>query len=178
MTYKIVLISIALLIMSAGVIVRIAGVNEVDNPDQSDVLSEKTDQHEEIITTTPTLTIDKQDSDENAVAAGSIKSQDPDLSDESNNRVDLKEYIYPGSEVLSEGESNLELTTSDSPQSVTDWYKNRINNFGMNVTSFVTTSVNGRVLNKLVGSSGKVEVRVEINKTPDSDTVFVIITSK
>ena len=76
---------------------------------------------------------------------------------------------YPGSVSVSADV----FTTPDSPQTVTAWYKDQINQMKFNVKTFVQTSANEKVLNKLVASNGQTEVYVEISKNP-SDSITLI----
>jgi hypothetical protein len=87
-------------------------------------------------------------------------------------------FHYPGASVTSSTNTPLELTTHDSPASVTDWYKNKINATGMNVKSFVTTTANEKVVNKLVAANGGQEISVDITKDPGSTTVKIIVEIK
>lgn len=83
------------------------------------------------------------------------------------------DFIYPGSTKISGDSSSITLQSSDSPQVITNWYKNKIKSMGLSATSFVTTSTNDNVLNKLVASNGTKEVRVEITKKSDSSIVII-----
>ena len=78
---------------------------------------------------------------------------------------------YPGSTFVSEGV----YQSTDSPTQITAWYKDQINQMKFNVKTFVQTSANEKVLNKLVASNGKTEVYVEISKNPpDSQTTITL----
>lgn len=82
-------------------------------------------------------------------------------------------FEYPNSRrIRVEGEIMV-LETQDSPQVVTNWYKEKIRQLNMNAKSFVQTTTNGDVLNKLAGSDGKIEVRVEITKKKDQQVVMI-----
>lgn len=81
--------------------------------------------------------------------------------------------IYPSAKVTLNSSSEINLETSDSAESVTNWYKNYINTNGMNTTSFVTTNTNANVLNRLVGSGNGKKIDVEISRN-SSDSVTKI----
>lgn len=84
----------------------------------------------------------------------------------SNSQPNSNGWQYPGS---SGGGGSY--TTSDDPNTVTNWYKQKIENNGMNTTSYVTNSVNGNINNQLVGSNGSSQVKVSITKgESDSQT--------
>ena len=52
----------------------------------------------------------------------------------------------------------------DNYEKILQKYKDKIKEKGMSVTSFVTTSANGNILNKLSGASGNEEVNIEIKR--------------
>ena len=84
-------------------------------------------------------------------------------------------YKYPNSEVASSNNSELKLYSTDSENIITDWYKEKIKESGMNVRTFVVTRTGGSVLNKLVGGDGESELRVEISKNPDDPEVEISV---
>jgi hypothetical protein len=67
-------------------------------------------------------------------------------------------FVYPGAILI--GDNTYQ--SSDDPAKITNWYKNKINGAGMNVTSFIVTSTNDNVLNKLVGANSSTKVSVDI----------------
>jgi len=73
-------------------------------------------------------------------------------------------YVYPNSFNYSKNGNRISFQTVDSPQTVTDWYKAKISSLGFSAQSFVQTSSNDNVLNKLVAANGEKEIRVEISK--------------
>jgi len=85
----------------------------------------------------------------------------------------LSKLQYPNATKESSGENTLVLRSNDDPNSITDWYKEKIIGLGMNTKSFVKTRTNDNVLNKLVGADGKQEIRVEITKQADSSTTEI-----
>jgi hypothetical protein len=92
-----------------------------------------------------------------------------------NQSLNISDFRYPDSIIISEDGNKLELENNDDPKKVTDWYKDRIKSKDLNVTSFVQTSTNGNILNKLVGANSNTEVRVEITKQSDSGKVKISI---
>jgi len=92
--------------------------------------------------------------------------------------LSISKFQYPGASVSSSSNNRLELTTNDSSKTVTDWYKNQINSLGMNTKSFVTTSANDNIVNKLVAADGKDEIRVDITKAPSDASVRIVIELK
>lgn len=73
-------------------------------------------------------------------------------------------FIYPGARVIASTDSSATLESSEDPDKITDWYKGKIKGLGMNVKSFVVTSSNDKVLNKLSAANGKQEINVEISR--------------
>lgn len=90
----------------------------------------------------------------------------------------LSGFQYPGASVNSSSQTRMELTTVDSPTTVTDWYKNKINSTGMNAKSFVTTSANDNVVNKLVAAGNGTEISVDITKSPSDSSVKIVVELK
>lgn len=84
-------------------------------------------------------------------------------------------YLYPGAKVVSQSTDEIQLETTDSPQQVTDWYKNYIQENEMNTTSFVTTNTNSNVLNRLVGTGNAKKIDVEIKKTDGEESTKIKI---
>ncbi|MCL5438804.1 MAG: hypothetical protein M1268_02345 [Patescibacteria group bacterium] len=121
-----------------------------------------------LISPTPTVFKEEQNQPSNTPAPIINKNQ---------NSKQNEDLIYPGSVKIKNDNGNLELESLDDAQKITDWYKEKIKGMGMNAKSFVQTKANDKVLNKLVGSNGKKEVRVEISKENNQSTVkiFVIV---
>lgn len=82
-------------------------------------------------------------------------------------------FKYPNSIIISQNASETIYESTDDPKKITDWYKDKIKSMNMNVTSFVQTNTNGNILNKLVGSNGNEEVRIEITKQNNSQIVKI-----
>ncbi|MBI2031187.1 MAG: hypothetical protein HYT08_01095 [Candidatus Levybacteria bacterium] len=74
----------------------------------------------------------------------------------------INNFVYPNSVKTSIGMNNVVMKSSDNPQVITDWYKERIKSLGMNVNSFVQTNTNGNVLNKLVSANSRFKISVNI----------------
>lgn len=91
-----------------------------------------------------------------------------EVKDDSSTNVNfnLSDFRYPDSSQL-ESTDRLVLESSDDPKTITDWYKDKIRNLGFKSKSFVQTSTNGNILNKLVGASSNKQVKVEIEKKAD-----------
>lgn len=83
----------------------------------------------------------------------------------------INDYRYSNSSVKEESGNRLSLESSDDPNAITNWYKEKLKSQNMNVNSFVTTSSNGNILNKLVSANGSIKISVEIlRKSSDNTT--------
>ena len=92
--------------------------------------------------------------------------------------TDITQFRYPGSFIVSLTGTTLSLESSENTDKITDWYKEKIKNQGMNVKTFVVTKTNDNVLNTLVGADGKKEIRVEIKKNSEEQTTHILLTVK
>lgn len=87
----------------------------------------------------------------------------------------LLEFIYPNSKQINISSNILSLESGDLPDSITNWYKDKIKSLGMNTTSFVQTSTNSNVLNKLVGARESKQIKVEISKSASETLVKILV---
>lgn len=117
---------------------------------------------------TPTVIHEENNSSQNSQIPTPIINQNQ-------NSEQSEDLIYSDSIKTKQENSNLELESLDDTQKITDWYKEKIRGMGMNAKSFVQTKANGKVLNKLVGSNGKKEIRVEISKENNQSTVKISV---
>ena len=104
----------------------------------------------------------------------SIKQEVKDDSS-SNQNLNVSDFRYPSSTQISSSDNNLKLESSGDPQVITDWYKEKIRSLGFKSKSFIQTSTNGNVLNKLVGGLGDDEVKVDIEKKANENKTYIII---
>lgn len=87
-------------------------------------------------------------------------------------------FMYPNARQERFEDEKIKLETTDNPDAVTDWYKNKIKSFSMSAKSFVQTNTNGNVLNKLVGDNGEIEVRIEITKKANDSVTKISVAVK
>lgn len=81
---------------------------------------------------------------------------------------DQEEYqqlIYPDSKIVEKSNQAITLTSSDNPDVITAWYKERIKEMGIKSTAFSQTNTNGNVFNNLAASNGSIIIEVSIKKT-------------
>lgn len=90
--------------------------------------------------------------------------------------TDLQVFRYPGSNEVSSDGSGMHLTSADSADAITNWYKNKIKEGGYNTTAFAVTNTNGNVLTKLAGANGHTEIRVEITKKSGGISTQIAVT--
>lgn len=85
------------------------------------------------------------------------------------------DLVYPESQIVVDNGSQLTIRSSDSADQITSWYKQKLTSLGLGVSSFVQTSTNDNVLNKLVVAGNGLEYQIEISKESGQDTVEVQI---
>ncbi len=86
---------------------------------------------------------------------------------------EISSLIYPGSIITSHTGAAFELESTDNAAAITDWYKARIKDRGMNTTSFVQTKTNGNVLNALVATGNRQKISITIKSNELSSTVSI-----
>lgn len=91
-----------------------------------------------------------------------------------NNQLNL-DLKYPNSIIISKNSNETTYESTDDPKKITDWYKDKIKSIGMKATSFVQTSTNGDVLNKLVGANSEKQVKVDISKQNNNILVKIVV---
>src|SRR3990172_11371851 len=64
--------------------------------------------------------------------------------------VSSQAFQYPNSVQVRSENNSTTYESSDDPNLITNWYKDKIKSLNMNAKSFVTTKTNGNILNKLV----------------------------
>ena len=80
-------------------------------------------------------------------------------------------FIYPQSSSI----GGYKYTSNDSPEKITEWYKNKINTEGYNSKSFVTTKSNEKVLNKLSASKNSQTILIEISRNDSNSQTEIYI---
>ena len=90
-------------------------------------------------------------------------------------KENVLDFFYPGATQISFDDDRLILESSDDPEEITDWYKEKFDSFGMRAKAFSQTNVNGNVVNKLVGDNGTIEIRVEITKKKNQQNSKIVV---
>jgi hypothetical protein len=98
------------------------------------------------------------------------------ISDDQDKLIDINDYIYQGAVVIKSSLSELEMSISADPGTVTEWYKDKFTSKGLSVRTFVTTKTNGNIYSEMVGTLESETVRVVIKKNTDSPQVSIIVT--
>lgn len=127
------------------------------------------------LTLTPSLKQNGNISEDNQPTSIQPTSTSTKKSNQSSETI--PDFQYPSSIVVSKTENTATLESTDDPKKITNWYKDKIKALNMNVTTFVQTSTNGNILNKLVGANGNTELRIEITKQNNSQTVNIFVFS-
>lgn len=159
------LIFVAFLILLAGIAINVSNRIKVLNSNGTKpvVLSDETDQ----VIVSPTLAASSEKVEPTASPKLTLPTPTTSGHKESNvgTNTGIESLIYPGAKVISKSSTDLTLESSANDQAVTNWYKNEIKKLGYQVTSFVVTTTNGNVLNKLAASNNSSNLQVEIQKT-------------
>lgn len=83
--------------------------------------------------------------------------------------VQIKDFIYRhNSQVLVKSSTTLKELSSDNPQQITNWYKDKFKHLNLSTNTAVVTETNSSVSNLLAGSLKEQTITVKINKLPDS----------
>jgi len=76
----------------------------------------------------------------------------------------LGNLLYPGAKTIRLSGDSLYLKSSDSPERIAVWYKERIGQMKMAINNFVQTNVNGKTANLLNAADERGKITVEINR--------------
>jgi len=108
-------------------------------------------------------------------AATLLQTNSPTANPTANNNSN-SDWRYPNSTVVSGSGNNITLSSGGDPATITDWYKQKIQNLGMNTKTFVTTNSNNNVLNKLAGAGNNTSINIEIKRNSGDTNTTVIVT--
>ncbi len=170
------LIIMGIVITLVTIVIILAAVRflPINKNQQAAVLGSPTPTSSESPSPTPSPTPAKTVKPKNSVSI-MITTPTPQASSAPMNQGDISEFIYPNSNIVSQSGSSLDLTSSDSPDAIANWYKAKIKSKNMNINTFVTTNVNDKVVDKLVGDSASASVSVEIDKDAGNNQVSMKI---
>lgn len=87
------------------------------------------------------------------------------------------DFQYPGSRMVEKSAGSTSYESPDDPQTITNWYRRKIESLGMPATSFIQTNTNGNILNKLIGAKGSSQWSVEITKTSGDPVARIRVVS-
>jgi len=82
-----------------------------------------------------------------------------------NSNLQLSDFTYPNSSLVSKSGNSQTLQSSDDPQSVSSWYQNRINGLRMGAKSTINTTTNGNTNDVIDAAGGGIEVKINITKS-------------
>jgi flagellar capping protein FliD len=147
-----ILVSVLVIILAVSVVAKNAAKDPVD-------VESPTPTPTESIVESPTPTpIASTSSPTPSAAIKPTASASPSPKPEVTN-----DWVYPGS-------------LTDSTDTITDWYKNKIESMGYNVKSFVKTSANDVVKNVLSAAKLGEEIKVQITKNPGDSVAKIEVT--
>jgi hypothetical protein len=171
---KIILTGLALLILLSGIVLnKISVAGRKNEAEVKNVLSvESSEPSPTDIPSAPSEAIQKQVNQKVEVETFSAPTSTPTVK----TVFSMDAFLFPGAKVVNINSVEARLTSSENPDAITEWYKQKIISFGMNVKSFVTTKANDNVVNKLAGADGSREVNIEITKAvSDSEAKITVL---
>lgn len=138
------------------------------NTEQVEVTDTPTQTPEPTSTPSPTMTLSLS-------PTSTIKPTTTPTSSPTSAQSSLISFVYPGSKSLG-GDS---YSSSDDPEVITNWYKEKINSQGYSSKSFVTTKTNDKVLNKLSAAKNNKNILIEISReNKNSESIITILLDK
>lgn len=87
----------------------------------------------------------------------------------------LNTYIYAGSKTLSSNASKLELESTASAETITAWYKKKIEDSKFNAKSFSQTNTGGNILNKMSAAKPGEKLDITIKKDQNASKVLITV---
>src|SRR5574337_815884 len=61
----------------------------------------------------------------------------------------IDQYIYPESDIMESSPTQITLISYDSPESIVDWYKQKVTSSGFSSKNFIESSSNGFISDKI-----------------------------
>lgn len=95
---------------------------------------------------------------------------------QTNSTIDA--FLFPDAKIIEQTTSSLHLTSTVAPEDITSWYKQQIERHNMNITTFVTTSANDSVLNKLAGAGKELNVMIVIERKQTDQITSITVTKE
>ncbi len=74
-------------------------------------------------------------------------------------------WVYPNSSLVGEGI----YKSGDSPDKITQWYREKIDFYGYDARNFIKTSSNDNVKNVITAAKGNQKINIEISRSGDSE---------
>jgi hypothetical protein len=121
-----------------------------------------------IITSTPIPTVKKNPT---LPTLSPIPTQSKTSPIDSN--LDL--WIYPGAAKTTSSNNHLSLESSDNPDKITNWYKDKINSQGMKTQAIAQSNANGNIKNQLSAANTNYEIQITIAKSADQSITKIEI---
>jgi hypothetical protein len=105
-------------------------------------------------------------------------SQPTSISSTKTEHVSLNAFRYPNATDTSFSDTSLSMTSTDSPESITNWYEQAIKNNGFNSRASAKTNSNGNIENKLGGGKNGESVNITIKKSAGSNEINITVTKE
>ena len=93
-----------------------------------------------------------------------VTSQNNQTTDSSKLSGELAQLQYPGSGILAEATNSARLESLDDSETITTWYKDKINAMGFTSKSFITANTNGNIENKFMATRDNQQLYIEVKK--------------
>lgn len=87
----------------------------------------------------------------------------------------LGNLLYPGAETVRLSGNRVNLKSTDSPEAITNWYKERISQMKMGINNFVQTSANGKTVNLLNAADERGKITVEISRQSSEERTDISV---
>lgn len=89
--------------------------------------------------------------------------------------ADIKQYLYPSSTVKKSSSKKLELSSIDTPENITSWYKLKINELKFNAKAFSQTNTDGVIFNKFTAAKPGEKIEVTIKKDQTTSNTLITV---
>lgn len=85
----------------------------------------------------------------------------------------LKDLIYTDAEITKQYPNTIFMNTSADVSIVTNWYEDKISEYGFNAASVIRTNTNNQVLNKIAAANSDYEIMIEITNAGNETSVKI-----
>ena len=93
-------------------------------------------------------------------------------------RNTMSDFIYPHAEIIATTKDTIKLESIDEPDEISMWYEDKMKSSNFNIKTFIKTSSNDDIVNKMVGNNENFQISIDIAKPSKSDLVGIEISLK